>query len=354
MTAVKCKGCNRTMETTCHDAKIAYERIYDKSKLQPGDHICWHRPLAYWHHAIISQVNREERKIIEYSDYKVTESVMLNNDNKYNALYRVNYQDCYDADYTILRARRLIGEEMYNLMERNCEHISRWCKTGRTKSIQVRIFLESLQKIAFTSFLRFIALVIVLGFIAYIHEKQEDTVKYSKWLETLERWLTGFYISAFAVVFTIYLLRESGSRLHPVGMRGHDTEHKCTCCSPSTCCKCCSVACCSLISLIKYICSLIFCSFDPSSCTCCRRPCNLVCGLFCRIVIRETLATALTLTVVLNEESITNQAYMAEMSAFCRAALLILYSTLAHIAGCICGALLGRWAEACSNHRYDT
>jgi len=342
------------METTCHDAKSTYERIYDKSKLQPGDHICWHRPYAIWHHAIISQVNREERKIIEYSKCIVTENEMDNNNSKYNELYRVNYQDCYDADYTIQRARALLGESRYNLLKRNCEHISRWCKTGRTNSIQVGIFRESLRNMAFTSLLRFIGLAIALLLITAIHEGQEKTVKDRKLFEKLERWLTGTYTILFSVVFTIYLLRESGSRLHPVGMRGHDIENQCTYCSRSTRCMCCTVVCLSLIKGILSICSSIFCSFNRSSRTCCRRPCNLACGLFWRIVIRETVATALTLFIVLCEESITNEAYMAQMSDFCRALLLVLYSTLAHIAGYICGALLGRWAEACCNHRYDT
>lgn len=55
---VKCKECERNTETICYNAKWTYERIYDENrpKLKPGDHICWHRPYAIWHHAIVKSV----------------------------------------------------------------------------------------------------------------------------------------------------------------------------------------------------------------------------------------------------------------------------------------------------------
>jgi len=335
--AVKCMRCNQTMETTCHEAKSTYERIYDKSKLKPGDHICWHRPYAIWHHAIVSKVDGEKQNIHYSSEslasVKVIESDMPENDSSRNALYRVNYQDCYAADYSILRARKLLNESRYELLRRNCEHFIRWCKTGATNSIQLDIFWVSLGKLAFMISLKLIAAVI-LGLIAYSHEVQEEITKDRESTETLQIWLITVYTIMFTVVFIIYLLITSGSRLHPAGMRCHDDENPRNSCLDQ-CSKrfddiCCCRCCCGCLSLITFICSSIFCSFDCYSRTCCRRPCNLACGLFWRIVIREILATALTLSSVLNEESITNEAYIAQMSAAARTAILIAYSTLAH------------------------
>jgi len=80
--------------------------------------------------------------------------------------------------------------------------------------------------------------------------------------------------------------------------------------------------------------------------TCCRRPCNFACGLFWRIFIRETLAAAFTLVVLLHEEQITDTHGETRKSPGARTATLITYSTLAHIGGYIAGALLGRLAEA--------
>jgi hypothetical protein len=38
---------------------------------------------------------------------------------------------------TVRRARSRIGEKSYNLLFNNCEHFALWCKTGKSKSIQV-------------------------------------------------------------------------------------------------------------------------------------------------------------------------------------------------------------------------
>ena len=167
VTQVKCMRCNQTMETTCHDAKKTYERI-DKSELKPGDHIYWYRCYVISHHAIVSEVDGNEQKIIHYSrdsccdSVEVTERPMPKNDSSCNALYRVNYHDCYNADYSILRAQKLIKKTGYNLLTRNCEHFSRWCKTGTTNSSQVHLCRTSLLKLAFMIALRLIIPVAII------------------------------------------------------------------------------------------------------------------------------------------------------------------------------------------------
>ena len=372
VTQVKCMRCNQTMETTCRDAKKTYERIYDKSELKPGDHICWHRCYVIWHHAIVSEVDTfvdldsNEQKIIHYSSnlhcdsVKVIEKPMPEANSSWNALYRINYHDCYDADYSILRARKLLGETRYTLLRRNCEHFISWCKTGSTNSIQLGIVWASLGKLAFTTVLRVIALVVVLGAITYIHEEQEETTKNRQSLENLERWLTGVYIVMFTVVFIIYLLIKSGSRLHPVSDDKHPCDscledcRRCINCISDCCCycsRCCRRCCCSCgcRSLILFICTSTCRSFNPSSCTCCLRPCNLVCGLFWCIVIRESLAAGGTLCIVLLEEDITNSYPFRFWEPDDRAAILIFFSTLAHIGGYAIGAFIGRWVQAFSD-----
>jgi hypothetical protein len=43
----------------------------------------------------------------------------------------------FSGEETVSRARSRLGEESYNLLFNNCEHFALWCKTGRSKSLQV-------------------------------------------------------------------------------------------------------------------------------------------------------------------------------------------------------------------------
>ena len=43
----------------------------------------------------------------------------------------------FSGEETVNRARSRLGEESYNLIFNNCEHFALWCKTGKSKSIQV-------------------------------------------------------------------------------------------------------------------------------------------------------------------------------------------------------------------------
>jgi len=369
VTEVTCNKCTQTTETTCHDAKWTYERIYDESQLKPGDHICWHRWYCIWHHAIVTTKTPYEIKVIHYnSNLEVEENdtwqVHASECSSCcDALYRVNYQDCYDAEYTVLRAIKLKNERNYNMLDRNCEHFSRWCKTGSTDSIQVAILWDSLRKMTLTTILRATAL-LVLGIIAYSHEAAEDSVRNHTELETLERWLTGIYVVISTMVFMTYLLITSGSNLQTVKTKGccksnpplrtffewqwvtscyrsNNWRARCTCCL----CFCClSFICRTSCDCILFLCRNIQCN---PSCACCRRPCSLSCGLFWRIFCREILAACGTLCIVLLEEEITNSGDIAQWPAIARAAILTLFSMLAHIGGYILGVIVGRAVEAC-------
>jgi len=368
--------CHRLMETACYDAQWRYERIYDERKLEAGDHICWHRPVGIWHHAIVTAV--DPLKVIHYSELKVKETAMpgvcsdscsrcnaaCSGDgccSGCNALYRINYEDSYDADYTILRAQKLLDESRYDLLEQNCEHFSRWCKTGSIKSTQVGIIWASLAKTAVAMGLRVFAL-ILLGILQYSHESQEDHVQDHEHLEKKEVELIVIYMVLITVAFMIYLLVISGSRLaiDPASVKRQDTENprapwcSCTCswCGDCKTWRCTRYCCCLLCGCFHLFGRasrfLLFCRhIQRSPSTCCQRPCNLACGLFWRIFFREILAGAATLSVLLNEEWITDTGSTAGKRPRERTTILILYGTLAHIAGYTAGIFVGRLAEAC-------
>lgn len=263
-TQVTCTICKQTMETTCYDAKWTYERIYEEEieeKLKPGDHICWHRPKIIWHHAIVKTMDPQKMVIHYGSDFTVKEKAMSEVHCRScwfcDALYRINYEDCYNADYIILRATKLLNERRYDLLVRNCEHFSRWCKTGSGSSIQVSNFWASLGKAAVTVGLRLIALIILI-LLQYSLESQEDQVRNRRQLERLETNLITLYIVIFTVAFMIYQLVTACARLavRPGNVKHHDVENPPRCCSNcyDSCtkgdnCRGCCCCCCGALHL---------------------------------------------------------------------------------------------------------
>ena len=51
--------------------------------------------------------------------------------------------DCSPAGVTLRRAMGRLGEQRYNLLFNNCEHVAHWCKTGRHRSSQVEDWLHT-------------------------------------------------------------------------------------------------------------------------------------------------------------------------------------------------------------------
>ncbi len=47
----------------------------------------------------------------------------------------------YIPDVVVERAQSRLGEQEYNLLFNNCEHLANWCKTGMSNSKQVKEFL---------------------------------------------------------------------------------------------------------------------------------------------------------------------------------------------------------------------
>ncbi len=60
-----------------------------------------------------------------------------------NPVYVAEYGDGfgYIPDVVVERARSRLGEQEYNLLFNNCEHLVNWCKTGINNSKQVKEFL---------------------------------------------------------------------------------------------------------------------------------------------------------------------------------------------------------------------
>ena len=196
VTQVECTNCKETMDVACHNVEWTYERIYDEKKLQPGDHICWYRPFGYLHHAIVTTVEQDIKVInYRYSANMKVECVDLSKVNDHSCsscfetLYRVNYQDCFDSEYCILRAKKLVDLRGYDLLAQNCEHFTRWCKTGSKYSSQTDMFWLSFRKMAFMIFIRLVGL-IILFLIVYAHEIEEEKMANRQQLKGVDLVLT--------------------------------------------------------------------------------------------------------------------------------------------------------------------
>jgi len=386
VTEVKCTRprCQKTIDTTCYDANWTKEIINDEKKFKVGDHICWHRPYVIWHHAIVTGLHPQ--KVIHYArELEVTETKLSNVhchskccDDKSRCrkfcgnLYRINYEDCYNAEYTVLRARKLLGEKRYDMLERNCEHFSSWCKTGSTKSSQVSVCWASFGKMAATIILRVISLVI-LFLIQLSHEESEEICQGNSTMisrvtkgrcvlnETVEKVLTSVYIAVVTMVFTIHLLITSGKRL-AVDLNSEnqccndDCENGLACClcSYKNCPRCIFLrgGCCLINMMCVLVCRAFCCLFwcrhiRCSPCTCCRRPCKLVCGLFWRILFREVPGQLGTALIVGFEDEFGTAIGFQNLSAFDRTGHIIGWIILVQIVGYAVGIILGRLIDAC-------
>jgi len=368
VTEVICKTCGQTMDTSCY-GRWTKEIIHDNSKLKVGDHICWHRWYVIWHHAIVTKTG--PLSVIEYTKDGVQENKITSGTcaRSCDALYRINYEDCYNADYTTLRAQKLLDEKRYNLIERNCEHLSSWCKTGSTKSIQVSIIWETLAKIAFLCVRRGVAFLILLfllwsqelsdqismnsntcnksdsrniteyNFMEYNQSSNAtpNDIKLKEYNQTSNatsndvklKAVISAYVVLVTMIFMIYALITSGKRLQvDPRIKKYRRENKTSIlvrCYDDCCCCCCCRYC----------------------CTCCRRPGNLACGLFCRIFLREIPGLIATLLIEWYEDTIMTN---CEHLPFVRA-LVITFSIIAvQTGGYVLGLFLGRLAEACCEY----
>ena len=361
VTQVRCTVCEHRMKTECYD-KWKKERINDKSQLKVGDHICWHRPFILWHHAIVSSAHplrithyNGEVKVVEIDFNKAAKC--HRSCRSCDALYRINYQDCYSPEYTVLRAKRLWEEHRYNLVEQNCEHFSSWCKTGSKKSSQV----TKVRKITVTICLRLIAL-LILFLIQYSYERFEYKVEHRQEYANVEKHLTCAYIAICTVVFVIHLVIATGKQLTAdPRSKEFDIENPSSCgecnadANESKCrrlcicclCTCYSLSCKPVLGFFTHCkqCCYQCCCCCTYPCICCGRPGNLACGLFCRTVLREIPGLIGTVCIVEYEDKITYP--IADHLPIVRTLVILSCILAVQLLGYIIGALLGRWMEAC-------
>jgi hypothetical protein len=133
------------------------ERITDLGQLRRGDHICWYRWYAIFHHAIVVEVDckKQQLTVIHNSgslkplNGKLAsvrlEMINVNptREDLFRCTYRTNSDDgdsaglvCYPPDVVVDRAASRLNQT-YNPLTFNCEHFAQWCRIGRQVSGQV-------------------------------------------------------------------------------------------------------------------------------------------------------------------------------------------------------------------------
>jgi len=304
---VECGKCNQSMSTACHRSRFYYEEIDKSMTLERGDHISWHRSLAYWHHAIVTRANDRKITVAHYGSNECSvifhESVKDRPDITSSCLfgtpYRISYDDCYTNEYAALRAEKTVGEKQYNPFNRNCEHSSHWCKTGLSKSDQIRTCFSSVMKTAVAMCLRVLNMLLLMIF-RVIHESREGIQIDRIAFERFEHTVTGVYIWLVFVLFLVWSVHTECNKLKPTNV------NKC----------------------------------------CCGRPPGTACGLFIRIFIRETFATLGPLLLLWFEDDLLPQ------EALWRRQVTIIFTLLAvtvvsYVLGTVIGTLVEHLLKCC-------
>lgn len=140
--------------------KTRKEKIKDLNQLQPGDHVSFYKTdLYYAHHGIVCESRTDYLRVIHYFNtlenarYALTkgsiyiaaiiESVWpVNIKSTSEDIYLHHYDNikCYSNEETLQRAFSQLGKRGYSLIGNNCEHWSRWCRTGEHYSEQIYKF----------------------------------------------------------------------------------------------------------------------------------------------------------------------------------------------------------------------
>ena len=309
---VMCSRCGQSLSTACRHSRFYYEEIDESVALKRGDHVCWHRNLAYWHHAIVTGTNERTVTVAEYVPHGCSltfeESIKSRQDMSLSCgsgtLYLITHEDCYTDDYTAIRAEKSIGEKEYNLLNRNCEHISHWCKTGLSNSDQVTSCFSSVGKTLLAFGLRILNMLLLVVFQA-IHEEREDNQKDRKTFERFERILVGVYMSIVFLLFLIWSLYTECKKLKPASV------NKC----------------------------------------CCSRHPGIACRLSIRIITREIFAAAGPFLVIWFEDSIGSQLDTLKRQVI-RSFIIFAVYVGSYLLGAVAGTLLeyiSRYRTSCGN-----
>ena len=371
VTAVKCtrlcvnENCTcrvDIMETICDDDKWTYEELDDEVPIYKGDHICWNRPYALWHHAIVTKVEGGYVQYIHYYNNTVEQKAVPRNkltacdsgccgclSNECNTLYRVNYEDCYTSEYTVMRAEKLCEEKECDLIARNCEQFGHYCKTGSTNSNQINIAWTSLGNVIVSTGLKAVTVLLVLS------------VYYS--LSHFILYTIPLYLYMVVIVFVMYLVKTYASRLSKVPVTTSIN-------SQNTCirilfCPCLSIigylcrnVCIrslfrSCVGIIRCVCNTVRCR----ECTCYRRQGHLVCrvrgvtSIFMECCAAcGSLVAALFFTissVVVLFYTVSSVSIILSSLTLSEFLIALIALKVVSIVGYTIGAVIGLWANSC-------
>ena len=116
-----------------------------------GDHIYvyrkwWQLDGLYQHHGI----DCGDGTVIHYrKPSEVVELTSMATFSQGNPVYVMEYHEgfYFVHDVAVQRAKSRLGEQKYNLLFNNCEHFAYWCKTGISRSKQIKEFIPAIAKI---------------------------------------------------------------------------------------------------------------------------------------------------------------------------------------------------------------
>jgi len=307
ITRVQCTDCGQLMSTACYHSHFHYEEIDGSVTLERGDHISWHRNLAYWHHAVVTDTNDKTVTIAHYesSGCSVTfqKSTRSRQDIPTSLLrgipYRITYHDCYTNEYSALRAEQFVGEKPFNPINRNCEHSSNWCRTGLSQSDQMMTCFSSVGKGLLAFCLRILNMLLLMLF-QVIHEDREGFQMDRKAFEFFEHIVISSYMAVVFVLFTIWSMYTECKKLKPTSAHKH----------------------------------------------CCSRPRGVACGLFIRIFFREVCAALGPFLLIWFEDHMLTQ--LAMWKKMVTASFTLLGVTIvSYVLGAVIGTLLEYVIKLC-------
>ena len=140
--------------------KTRQEKITDLNRLKPGDHVSFYKTdLYYSHHGIVCEARTDYLLVIHYFNTLehartalakgsvyiaaiIVSEWPVNLKSKSEDIYLHHYDNipCFSNKETLERAFSQLGRRGYSLLGNNCEHWSRWCRTGEHYSEQIYKF----------------------------------------------------------------------------------------------------------------------------------------------------------------------------------------------------------------------
>ena len=140
--------------------KTRKEKIIDLNQIKPGDHVSFYKTDFYYaHHGIVCEVRANSLLMIHYFNTLEHARSALMKGSIYIAaiieseweidvksasedvyLHHYDGMPCLTNEETLQRAFSQLGRRGYSLIRNNCEHWSRWCRTGEHYSEQIYKF----------------------------------------------------------------------------------------------------------------------------------------------------------------------------------------------------------------------